>query len=141
MRKLASLQNKTYLRIWIAYHLLIAAAFVFMLFAKHGTVKVDADLFNMLPKPVMEKALSSADEKLTEMTGQNVFILVSNESFAEAKAVAETVYAKLNGSPRFKSISLYQDTSNFGGVLEFIQDFRWNLLDEKTCAELPRRDC
>ena len=136
MRKLASLQNKTYLRIWIAYHLLIAAAFVFMLFAKHGTVKVDADLFNMLPKPVMEKALSSADEKLTEMTGQNVFILVSNESFAEAKAVAETVYAKLNGSPRFKSISLYQDTSNFGGVLEFIQDFRWNLLDEKTCAEL-----
>lgn len=136
MKRLSSLQNKAYLRIWIAYHAVIFAAFFAMLFVHRGKLQFDADLFNMLPKPVMKKALVSADAKLTEMTGQNVFILVSNEHFSQAKAAAETVYAQLNGSPRFKSVSLYQDASNLSDITAFIQKYRWNLLDEETAALL-----
>lgn len=136
MKRLSSLQNKTYLGIWIAYHAVILAAFCAMLLSNRGTVKFDADLFNMLPKPVTAEAFAAADAKLTEMTGKNVFILVSNEQFSQAKAAAETVYAALNGSPRFKSVSLYQDTSNLGDITAFIQKYRWNLLDEETASLL-----
>lgn len=136
LKKLTLLQNKSYLKFWFIYHVLILLAFSTGFILNHGKINIDAELFNMLPKPVMGKALSSADEKLTEMTGQNIFILVSNENFNVAKSVAESVYTKLNGSSRFKSISLYQDTSSFGAIMDFIQKYRWNLIDDETIKEL-----
>ena len=135
MKRLTSLQNKTFLKIWIAFHALVLVAFAIMLSVKKGIV-VDVDLFNMLPKAELGKALNAADDKLTEVTGQNVFILVSNPDFKEAKKVAEQVYEKLNGSTKFKSISLYQDTESFGAILNFIDSYKYNLLDSKTVEEL-----
>ena len=124
MKKLTSLQNKTFFTVWLVFHALIIAAFSAVFFTKG--VKIDADLFNMLPKPVMGKALNAADEKLTEITGQNVFILVANPEFEKAKAVAEEVYSKLEGSSRFKSVSLYQDMNSFGEILKFIETYKYN---------------
>lgn len=135
MKRLTSLQNKTFLKIWIAFHALVLVAFAIMLSVKKGIV-IDVDLFNMLPKAELGKALNAADDKLTEVTGQNVFILVSNPDFKEAKKVAEQVYEKLNGSTKFKSISLYQDTESFGAILNFIDSYKYNLLDSKTVEEL-----
>ena len=63
---------------------------------------MDADLFNMLPKPFEGKSLAMADAKLTELTGQSVFILVSNPEFDEALAVADKVYNELKTSTKFK---------------------------------------
>lgn len=131
MKKLTSLQNKTFFKFWIIFHSVIIAAFCVMLFFQKG-IKIDADLFNMLPKPELGKALDAADAKLTELTGQNVFILVSNPDFNKAKQVAENVYNQLNGSSRFKSISLYQNTDSFGQILEYINKYKYNLLDEET---------
>lgn len=129
--KLQKLSNKTYFSFWLIYHLLILAIFAVTLFFSHGKINIDADLFNMLPKPILGRALSEADEKLTEMTGQNVFILVTNEDFSKAKIAAETAYEKLKDSDRFKTISLYQDSSNFGEIIKFVKDFRYNLLDDE----------
>ncbi len=98
-----------------------------MLSVKKG-INIDADLFNMLPKPEMGKALNAADEKLTEVTGQNVFILVSNPEFNKAKEVAEKVYSQLEGSSRFKSISLYQNTDSFVKIIEYINKYKYNLI-------------
>ncbi|MBQ9494720.1 MAG: MMPL family transporter [Treponema sp.] len=103
---------------------------------KSHTVNLDADLFNMLPKPDIGKAMGVADEKLTEMTGQNVFILVSHKDFDTAKQVAENVYSQLEGSPRFKSVSLYSDSSALGEVTDFIHEYRWNLLDDEAIEML-----
>lgn len=106
-----------------------------MLSVKKG-INIDADLFNMLPKPEMGKALNAADEKLTEITGQNVFILVSNPDFNKAKQVSEQVYSQLKESPRFKSISLYQNTDSFGKIVEYIDKYKYNLIEPETIDEL-----
>ena len=135
MKKLTSLQNKTFFKFWIGFHAVIAAAFALSIFIKGG-INIDADLFNMFPKPVMGKALSAADEKLTEITAQNVFILVSNKEFDKAKTTAEEVYSKLQGSSRFKSVTLYQDMNSFGEIMKFIDKYKFNLLDEETIEAL-----
>ena len=132
MKSLSSHQNKTYLKFWGIYHFIIIGLFLGLCIFKPSAIKIDADLFNMLPKPVDSKAISAADEKLTEITGQNVFILVSNENFDIAKSVAIEVFEKLNGSSRFKSLSLFQDTSSFGDTFNYINKYRYNLLDNKT---------
>ncbi|UKI53500.1 MAG: hypothetical protein L6V86_10780 [Treponema sp.] len=135
MKKLTSLQNKTFLKFWIFFHAIIIAAFCAMLSVKKG-INIDADLFNMLPKPEMGKALNAADEKLTEVTGQNVFILVSNPDFNKAKQVSEQVYSQLKESPRFKSISLYQNTDSFGKIVEYVDKYKYNLIEPETIDEL-----
>lgn len=129
MKNLASLQNKTFYKIWICFHAIVLVAFSIMLMFKKS-INIDADLFNMLPKPAMGKAVAAADDKLTEITSQNVFILVSNEDFGKAKAVASDVYESLKDSTRFKSVTLYQDTSSFGQALSYIEKYKYNLLDE-----------
>lgn len=131
MKNLTSLQNKTFFKIWLIFHAVIIAGFCAMI-SVQKKINIDADLFNMLPKPELGKALEAADEKLTEVTAQNVFILVSNPDFGKAKEVAENVYNQLNGSNRFKSVSLYQDTSSFGQIVEYINKYKCNLLDSET---------
>lgn len=131
MKNLTSLQNKTFFKIWLIFHAVIIAGFCAMI-SVQKKINIDADLFNMLPKPEIGKALEAADEKLTEVTAQNVFILVSNPDFGKAKEVAENVYNQLNGSNRFKSVSLYQDTSSFGQIVEYINKYKCNLLDSET---------
>lgn len=135
MKKLTSLQNRTFFKFWIFFHAVIILGFCAMLYVQKG-INIDADLFNMLPKPEMGKALNAADEKLTEVTGQNVFILVSNPDFNKAKQVSENVYGQLNGSPRFKSLSLYQNTDSFGKIVEYINNYKYNLIDPETIDEL-----
>ncbi|MCR5495130.1 MAG: hypothetical protein K6F15_05785 [Treponema sp.] len=135
MKSLTSLQNKSFFKIWLAFHGLVLVGFLAM-FCTKKSIKIDVDLFNMLPKAEMGKALNAADEKLTEVTGQNVFILVSNPDFSEAKKVAGQVYEQLKDSTKFKSISLYQDTESFGAILNFLGKYKYNLLEEKTLSEL-----
>lgn len=135
MKNLASLPNKTFYKIWGIFHALVIVAFSLM-FAVKKSINIDADLFNMLPKPAMGKAVAAADDKLTEITSQNVFILVSNEDFGKAKAVATEVYDKLKNSTRFKSVSLFQDTSSFGQALAYIEKYKYNLLDEAAIRQL-----
>ena len=81
MKKITSLSNKTFLRIWIIFHALLFAGFLarlcFSVFGGAGKIRMDADLFNMLPKPVASDALLKAEDKLSELTGNTMFILVS----------------------------------------------------------------
>ena len=135
MKKLSLPQNKTFAFVWLIFHIVLIAPTLFTIVKSH-TVNLDADLFNMLPKPDIGKAMGVADEKLTEMTGQNVFILVSHKDFDTAKQVAENVYSQLEGSPRFKSVSLYSDSSALGEVTDFIHEYRWNLLDDEAIEML-----
>ena len=90
----------------------------------------------MLPKPDIGKAMGVADERLTEMTGQNVFILVSHKDFDTAKSVAEIVYGELKDSLRFKSVSLYSDEAMLQSVMDFVHEYRWNLLDDEAVETL-----
>ena len=84
MKSLSSHQNKTYLKFWGIYHFIIIGLFLGLCIFKPSAIKIDADLFNMLPKPVDSKAISAADEKLTEITGQNVFSIRHYRAYSES---------------------------------------------------------
>lgn len=130
MKKITSLSNKSFFRIWLGYHLLILLAFVAVFFANGRKITIDSDLFNMMPKPAMKKALSAADEKLTQMSGQNMFILASNEDFSKAKEAAIELYEKMISSDKFENVSLYQDLSAMNETINFVEKNRTNLLGE-----------
>ena len=135
MKKQTLPRNKTFAAIWLVFHLAIILPCLFVV-VKDRSVNFDADLFNMLPKPDIGKAMGVADEKLTEMTGENVFILVSHEDFSAAKSTAEKVYAQIKDSPRFKSVSLYSDAAALGQITGFVHEYRWNLLDDNAVKML-----
>lgn len=130
MKKITSLSNKSFFRIWLGYHLLILLSFVAVFFANGRKITIDSDLFNMMPKPAMKKALSAADEKLTQMSGQNMFILASNEDFSKAKDAASELYEKMILSDKFENVSLYQDMQAMNETIDFVEKNRANLLGE-----------
>lgn len=135
--------NKVFLAIWIIYHIAFVVLFAFVLAQKSPSgerfdlgSRIDADLFNMLPKPVLSAALEKADSALTERTAKNVFILASNNDYEKAKDAATKAYEALKESDRFKSITLKVDTSDFGDALTFLQKHNTLLLGEGTANEI-----
>ena len=136
LKNLTSLQNSAFFKIWLAFHCVAALAFASSFFLRRGAVSIDTDLFNMLPKPALSEALNAADAKLTEITGQNVFILVSHSDFEAAKECAEKVYSALKDSPRFQSIALHQDPEALASAGAFAHRYRWNLLDDAAISSI-----
>lgn len=141
---LNKLSQKKLLITWIIYHAGILAAFLAVLLINPKKIKIDSDLFNMIPKSLSMESIKKADEKMTSVTGQNVFILVANEDFSKAKSTAETVYNELKkitgtmGTALFDSVSLYNDVGSLSETTDFLYKYRWNLLDEATIEELNR---
>jgi len=133
---LNKLENKHFLGAWIVFHLGILVFFLITFVSNPGKIGVDADLFNMLPKPIEEEALKVADEKVTEATGQNVFILASDEDFGKARAAAVSVYDRLVSSPNFNSVALYSDMGSLSDVTDFIYKYRWNMLDDEAIDQI-----
>lgn len=135
MKKLSFLhggKNSPFVILWLAFHLLMLIFFSVRLFINKGQITLDADLFNITPRSIDSEPLKKADEKLTEATGNNAFIIVSNPDFEKAKVAAETVCQKLDGSDNFISISLYNDTDSYSEIGSFLFKYRWNLLDDKS---------
>ena len=127
---LNNLSNKKFILAWALFHGGLLLFFLITWLVKPSSIAIDADLFNMFPRPFQEEGVRKADEKLTEIVGQNVFILVSNEDFKTAKDSAVFVYDKLEGSDNFNSVSLYSNLNDLSDVTSYVYDYRWNLLDD-----------
>lgn len=136
MKNKSLLLNKNFLPAWIIYHAAILVFFVITLIAFPGKVGIDSDLFNLVPKSISMASVKKADDKMMSVTSQNIFILVANEDFKEAKRVAENVYGQLEGSKNFESVSLYSDVGAMSEITDFLYENRWNLLDEKTADDI-----
>ncbi len=134
MKKLDSLGNRKsrFVSLWIIFHVIVFSLFAIRLFINQGQISLDADLFNITPKPIDSEPLKKADEKLSETTGNNVFILVSNPDYEKAKATAEAVCTGLDGSDNFISVILQNDTGSYSEIGDFLFKYRWNLLDDKS---------
>lgn len=134
MKKISSLLNKLtnkhYLSAWVIFHGGLFLFFLITLLVHKGDLFIDSDLFNMLPRPLENESIRIADEKLSEATGQNVFILVKNDDFNLAKDSARQVYEQLQGSSNFKSLTFYTDMNALSSVTDYIYQNRWNLLDD-----------
>lgn len=134
--KLNKFSDSQYFKLWLFLHCAVILFFAATLFSMHGRIKIDADLFNMLPKSFAAQSLVKADETMTSLTAQNVFILVSHEDFETAKKVAGKVYDQLKDSTKFERLSLYQDSASLSEIMDFVYRYRWNLLDEKSVAQI-----
>ena len=142
MKKLSSwlnnLSGRQTLAGWLLYHGGVVLFFLLVLLFSHGNVKIDSDLFNLIPKSFSLDSVKKADEKMTSVTSQNVFILVANPEFSAAKSTAVNIYNELSGSDNFVSVSLYNDMSSLTDVTDFLYKYRWNLLDKAAVAELQQ---
>lgn len=136
MKNKSLLLNKNFLPAWIIYHAAVLVFFVITLIAFPGKVGIDSDLFNLVPKSVSMASVKKADDKMMAVTSQNIFILVANEDFKEAKRVAENIYGQLEDSKNFESVSLYSDVGAMSEITDFLYENRWNLLDEKTADDI-----
>lgn len=136
MKNKSLLLNKNFLPAWIIYHAAVLVFFVITLIAFPGKVGIDSDLFNLVPKSISMVSVKKADDKMMAVTSQNIFILVANEDFKEAKRVAEKVYGQLEGSKNFESVSLYSDVGAMSEITDFLYENRWNLIDEKTADDI-----
>ena len=134
--KLKNLPQKKLLTIWGLYHAAVIVFFLISLIIFHRETGIDSDLFNLVPKSISMESVKKADDKMMSVTSQNVFVLVANEDFSQAKSVAEEVYSSLKDSKNFESLSLYNDVSSMGEITEFLYKYRRYLIDEKTADRI-----
>ena len=129
---LKNLSQKKLFAAWIFYHAAVLIFFLASIIIFRGKIGIDSDLFNLVPKSISMASVKKADEKMMSVTSQNVFILVANEDFSEAKKVAQDVYEELKNSKNFETVSLYNDVSAMGEITDFLYKYRSYLIDEKT---------
>ena len=121
--------------VWIAVHALIVLLFLMSAIFGKG-ISVDADLFHMLPSSTLHASMGKADEKLSDTTAKNIFVLAGHDNFEEAKKAAEEAYSKLKDDDNFASITLYADTAAIDEIENFTAPYRWNLLKNDTIESL-----
>lgn len=138
--KINKLSQKKLFTIWCVYHIAVLFLFLLSLIIFRGKIGIDSDLFNLVPKSISMASVKKADEKMMSVTSQNVFVLVANEDFSEAKHVAESVYGELKDSNNFDSISLYNDVSAMSEITDFLYEYRSYLIDEKTADKILASD-
>lgn len=137
---LKNLSQKKLFGGWIIYHVAILVFFLISLFIFRDRIGIDSDLFNLVPKSISMASVKKADEKMMSVTSQNVFVLVGNEDFSEAKRVAEKVYETIKDSRNFESVSLYSDVSAMGEITDFLYKYRSYLIDEETADRILASD-
>lgn len=130
------LSKKSFFPAWLVFHSAILLFFLATIVIFPQKIKIESDLFNLIPKSFSTASFQKADEKMTSITGRNVFILVANPNFEQAKNVAAEIYENLAKSDNFESVSLHNDVQNLSEITNFLYDFRFNLLDEKTAQLL-----
>ena len=121
--------NRHFLGLWFSFHLLVISVFLLTLLFGKTSLKIDADLFNMLPKQFSSESVEKAEAKLSETTSRNVFILSCNKDFESAKAYAEKIHDELKDSSNFKSLVLYQNADVIGDFENFLFKNRFNYID------------
>lgn len=128
-------KNKNLVALYLAFHGAILLAILISLFFGRS-FSIDADLFHMLPSSTLGEAMGKADEKLSDSTAKNVFVLVGHEDFSRAKETAENVFKQLDGNDNFTSLSLYAGANAVHEIEEFVAQYRWRLLSDDMIALL-----
>ncbi len=139
MKKHFLQRNNVFVLIWAIFHIVVISAFAVSLFAGKP-LNIDADLFHMLPSSTLGAAMGEADERLSQATAKNVFVLVSHDSFDQAKATAEVVYDQLKDDPNFVNVSLHADATALGEIQDFIHPYRFHLLDEASIERISSEE-
>ena len=135
---LSTLKNRVsrriFLKLWILLHTLAAGLFIARIVT--GGLNINASFLDMIPSETDSTAAHIAEENITASSQNNVFILSKSADFSIAKQNAQKVYDALKDDSRFNSVSLYADNESAQDVTEFLQKYRFMLLNQSTVEEL-----
>jgi predicted exporter len=123
--------------------ILLYGFFLILLFGAsllRGTLKVNSNLFDILPVSNSLKSISKADAALSGKTSRGFYILAEAPSFEDAKNAAEMLYEKCISASApdnlFDEISLYVDNNILAQLTDYFYRYRYALLDTETIALL-----
>lgn len=136
MKKHSLLQIRNLLPVWLAFTGAILVAFAVSLIFAPG-IKFSTSLFDILPPSSGLVEIQKADTILAETTGRTITILVKNQDFTAAKKSAEKLYEYYSSPMQqdfFDEISLYADSDAIQEITDWIQKWKFNLLDEDSVA-------
>lgn len=135
---LSTLKNRVshriFLKLWILLHTLVAGVFIARVVS--GGLNINSSFLDMIPSDTHSTAAKIAEQNITSSSQNNVFILSKSADFLIAKQNAQKVYDALKDDDRFNSIFLYADNDSAKDVTEFLQKYRFNLLNQSTAEEL-----
>jgi predicted exporter len=123
--------------IWFLFHGGIFAALGLSLIFL-GNIRINTNLFDILPASRSLKAVAAADKALGDRNSRQTTILVGHPDFAQAKQGAELLYQSLlAGEPAgekflFEDLSLFVDETVIAQLTGYLFQYRYTLLDEAT---------
>jgi len=129
------IKNLGGVRLWMVIHLavpLLLALSVFII----GSVRINTQLFDMLPRSSQSRAVMEADAILGEKSGREIVILAAAPEFENAKKGAVMLCAEFERSANFESISLYYDSSVMAEFSNWLYDYRFVIAGKETLALL-----
>ena len=142
-KKNGSAKTDFYFLAFVVFHAAVLCLFLFAVVKNKG-VKLDSDLFSMMPENSSSKVYSIADENISKQSSKNIFILAENEDFKKAKNSAEQLYNELKKSAAFENLELYTDSLALSQMQEFLNKWKFNLLNEnqiKVMETSPQEFC
>ncbi len=122
---------RTLVAIWLAFHLLLAAATLI-----RGSLAINTDLLDILPPSHSMQSVAEADRLMTARSSRNVVILASHQDFSVARAAIQQMYQTFQRDAAFESLALYFDDSVVGQISDYLFAHRHSLLDTETMALL-----
>ena len=116
----------------ILFLLMLVAVFVT---AMLRGVQIDTSFFSLFPE---YSKLSEVEDRISRNSSSSVYILVECIDFDGAKEGAEAFCDAFRDSDIFKSLTLYQNTDSLEELKTFLFEHRYQLMDEKSVAELEK---
>lgn len=107
---------------WLACHLLLV-----ILALCFSPLKVNQNLFSVLPSTTSLGDVEPAERELSERTMSQVSIFVGHPSFDVAKSAADSLYKFFGQDSAFESFRLQVGDGDISAVREFIYSHRYSL--------------
>ncbi|MDR3304331.1 MAG: MMPL family transporter [Treponema sp.] len=117
--------------LWVAIHGALGGVFLLSLIVA-GPIRVNTNLFDILPASASLKGAATADKMLSDRTGRQVSLLAASADFDEAKRGADIFYQTFaENRAVFESLSLYVDEAVLAQFTAYLHEYRYMLLSEE----------
>ncbi len=116
----------------VAHVLLLVIAFA------ARPVKIDPDLFSILPPTSPSKAVADAERALAARMNSGLYVLVGHADFAEARKLAVELADAISGFPDVDEATCEVGSGYLDGARDFLFRYRYAIQGDETIARLER---
>lgn len=119
--------------LWVIFHAaIVALALCF------SPLKINQDLFSVLPDSTGLREISAAEKELSSRTMSQINLFVGHKDFAVARAAADSLGAAFAKDSSFESFRLTIDGNDLSKSREFIYKHRFSLQGKDFAQELSQ---